>query len=400
VYLLAVRDGVVGALPLVLISSAFLIVAQPPVQSLQPLVQPHLALLLLPVKMLTKAIALYVAFGVGHSLARQYKLDPLSGGLISVACLLTSTAPMALAPRADGTAPVGFGIWSEGVGPAGIFPALLLAVLAVEIQRFMVARRLVIRLPAGVPEPIIQSFMAFIPGLVAVSLTWLIIHAIGFDLHEAISNVVRPMVRAGNSYLAMVSVALVDSVFWLLGVHPTSVLSVAKPVWLQRINENISAAGNHTPLPHIAPRETYLSFVWFGGSGGTLILPFLLWRAKSSLLRAIARAAIVPAFFNINEPILFGIPVVLNRGLAVPFISGPLVSVTLAYLALSNGWVSPPHNDCPWTMPAPIYAFVTTHDWRAVILLGLNMFLSALIYWPFLRRYDRELADKEAASPA
>ncbi|MBI5498286.1 MAG: PTS sugar transporter subunit IIC [Deltaproteobacteria bacterium] len=400
-HLLAVRDGVVGALPLILVASAFLLVAQPPFPSLQESVNPYLPLILLPFKMLTKVIALYVAFGVGHSLAKRYGVDPLAGGLLSVACLLTSTHPAALAPGADGKPLAGFGLQSELLGPSGIFPALVLSIFAVEIQRFMVARNLVIRLPGGAPEPIVQSFISLLPALVSITSTWLIVHVLGFDVHEVVTTLARPLVTAGDSWFAMVSIALVDSVFWLLGVHPSAVLSVAKPVWFQMLGENQVAAAAGQALPHIAPRETYLAFVWFGGSGGTLAVPFLMWRAKSATLRSIGRAAAVPALFNINEPILFGVPIVMNRRMVVPFIVGPLISVTLTYFALTLGLVERPRLDFPWTLPAPLCAWLTTRgDWKAVVLVLVNIACSALVFWPFIRRYDRELAEKEAAQAA
>lgn len=396
-YLLAIRDGVVGALPLILVASAFLLVAQPPIPSLQPLVDPHLPVLLIPFKMLTKVIALYVAFGVGHSLAKQYGTDPLAGGLLSVACLLTSTTPQALGMGADGKPIPGFGLHSEMIGPAGIFPALVLAIFAVEVQRFMVKRKLVIRLPGNAPEPIIQSFIALLPALVSVTAVWMVVHVLGFSIHDLVTTLARPLVSAGDSLPAMLSVTLVDSVFWLMGVHPSAVLSVAKPVWFQMLGENQVAATAGLPLPHIAPRETYLAFIWFGGSGGTLVLPFLMWRAKSAVLRTVGRAAALPALFNINEPILFGVPIVMNRALAVPFILAPVCSATLTYLAMTWGLVDRPRLDFPWTLPAPICAWLTTRgDWRAVVLLSINIAMSALIFWPFVRKYDRELAAKEA----
>jgi PTS system cellobiose-specific IIC component len=262
-----------------------------------------------------------------------------------------------------------------------------------------VKRGMVIRLPGGAPEPIIQSFVALLPALVAVTLTWLLVHVLGLDLHGLVAVLARPLVAAGDSLPGMMGIALVDSCFWLLGVHPSAVLSVAKPVWMQMLTENQSAAAAGLPLPHVAPRETYLAFVWFGGSGGTLALPFLMWRARSKTLRTVGRAAALPALFNINEPILFGVPVVMNRALAIPFVVAPLVSVTLTYVAFTFDLVSRPRLDFPWTLPAPLCAWLTTRgDPRAVALVFLNILISAAIFWPFVRRYDLELAARESAA--
>jgi len=155
------------------------------------------------------------------------------------------------------------------------------------------------------------------------------------------------------------------------------------------------------PLPHVAPQPFYWWFVWQGGSGATLALTLLLARARSAQLKGVGRLGLVPAFFNINEPVLFGAPVVMNPGLAVPFFLAPVVSATVAYAAFHFNLVTRMYLEMPWTLPAPIGAFLSSGgDYRAVLLQLFNLAISMLIYWPFIRRYDLRLLAQEQAKAA
>jgi PTS system cellobiose-specific IIC component len=187
----------------------------------------------------------------------------------------------------------------------------------------------------------------------------------------------------------------------MLGVHAGAVLATIRPLWETMLVENMEAAASGSrALPHIATQPFYLWWVWQGGSGATLPLALLLTRAKSAQLKGVGRIGLLPAICNINEPILFGAPVVMNPALAVPFFAVPLVSVALAYAAFSLGWVNRPFLEMPWTLPAPVGAFLSTGgDWRAVVLQLLNLAVGLALYWPFLRRYDKRLLAREQATP-
>lgn len=395
-HLLAVRDGVVAALPLVLIGSFFLLLAQPPSKALTDWVagvtladgRTLLQVLLVPQKMLTGLIALYVCFGTARSLARHFKLDELGVPIMAVATFLTASHML----KVEGQ----WVVPAKRLGSEGLFGALLIALGSVHLQRWVAARGLTIRLPASAPDVIVKSFASILPGFASVGLVWALVHLAGLDLVEGPSHLVQPLIGATNHLGGALVVVLIDSCMWLLGVHPTAILSVLKPVWLKMIAQNQEAvAAGHAPT-NIATREFFLWFVWQGGSGGTLAVAVLLVRAKSATLRTVGKLGIVPSLFNINEPILFGAPIVMNPRLAAPFIVAPLVSAASTYLAMRAGLVSPPRLDVIWTLPAPVGAWLTTGgDWRAVVLQTVNLSVAALIWWPFLRAYDRSLLDKE-----
>ena len=393
-HLTAVRDGVVAALPLVLIGSTFLLVAQPPSRLLQELAAPHVGTLLVPYRMLGGLISLYVCFGTARSLARRYCLDELGVPLMAVASFLVALGPVELQAG-------GWGIAAERLGAGGLFGALAIAIASVEIQRAIAARNLTIRLPPSAPEAIGKSFASIVPGFASVAGCWILVHLVGFDLVAALETLVRPLVGVSDSLAGVLVLCLVDSAMWMIGLHPMALLAPLKPIWLAMLTENMEAAAAGAALPHVATREFFLWFVWQGGSGGTLAAALLLLRARSGTLKAVGRLGFVPALFNVNEPLLFGIPVVMNPRVAVPFVVAPLVSATTTWFAMSAGWVARPRLDVLWTLPAPVGAFLSTGgDAAALALQLINLALAAAIWWPFLRAWDRALLAKEGTSDA
>src|SRR5439155_8951844 len=201
-----------------------------------------------------------------------------------------------------------------------LFPSFAAAIFAVEVIHFFAQRRWGIRLGGGAPEVIVRSFAALLPTTVCIGVVWLLVHVLGIDLVGGISALFRPLVRGGDSVAAVLLVVLIDSALWLLGVHGLTVLAAVRPLWLSALAENMAAVSSGQAPTHIFTQEFFVWFTWQGGSGATLALALLLLFAKSKQLRLVGRAGIVPAIFNINEPLIFGPPVVMNAKLAPPFV--------------------------------------------------------------------------------
>jgi cellobiose PTS system EIIC component len=389
-HLMAVRDGVVGALPLVLAGSVFLLLATPPSRVLQAWVAPWAPLLLLPTRVLGGAIALYVTFSTAHALAKSYQLDPASCGLVAMASYLVA----AVQPAPAGQLPA---LVLSRLGAGGILAGLAIGLGTVELTRILVRRRWTVRLPAGTPDAVGRSLLALVPCVASVTVVFVLVHLLGTDVIQLLQRAAVPLLRAVGSLLGVLGVVLVDSVLWLLGVHAAAVGASLRPLWEAMLVENMEAAATGVALPHVAPLHFYLWFVWQGGSGAALALGLLLWRCRSTQLRTVGRLGLLPAMCNINEPLLFGVPVVLNPALALPFVLAPLTSAAVAYGAFTLDWVRRPALEVPWTLPAPIGAFLTTGgDVRAVVLQVCTLALSIAIYWPFVRRYDAHLLGEEA----
>jgi cellobiose PTS system EIIC component len=388
-HLLAVRDGVVGALPLVLAGSVFLLLAQPPSRALQALLAPYVQTLLLPTRVLGGAISLYVAFACAYSLAKSYGLDGAGCGLVAQASYLVA----AVQPAPLGQLPT---LVLQRLGAGGILAALAIALASVELTRFLVRRRWTVRLPAGTPEAVGRSLLALVPCLLCVSIIFLLVHVWGADVIRLLQTAASPLLHAVGSLPGVLGVVVLDSGLWLLGVHAGAVGASLRPLWEAMLLENMEAAAAGLALPHVAPLHFYLWFVWQGGSGAALALGLLLLRCRSAQLRSVGRLGLLPALCNINEPLLFGVPVVLNPALAVPFLGAPLLSAAVAYGAFALHWVRRPMLEVPWTLPAPVGAFLTTGgDVRAVLLELCTLGLSLALYWPFVRRYDARLWAEE-----
>ena len=404
-HLNAIRDGVVGALPLVLIGSLFLLVAQPP---LPPALMdkyaqitfhgvPLIGQIAMGSRVLIGLIGLFVAFGVAHSLAKRYNLDALSAGLLSAAALLLINGVQMAVPVGADTP--GKFLPMVNLGSGGLFMALILGLLVPEVQRLARKAKLEITMPAGVPPAVGRSFSALIPGLIIIVPLWAIVHLFGIDLFNLVNTVLTKPVIAlsqpgASGYIVMLVIILIDSVLWLLGVHAVAILAPMAAIWLGNITLNADG-GQHL----LNTREAFQFYIWLGGSGATMVLPFLLLRAKATSLRAIARVGALPALFNINEPLIFGVPVMMNAKLAIPFILAPIATLTTTVLATHSGLVPVPSLVVPWTLPGPVGAFFATHGaWQAAALSAVNIVIAGLIYWPFVRALDRSVAAQEMAA--
>lgn len=389
-HLLAIRDGVISALPFIIVGSFFLIIAFPPLPESWSITQwaaEHAGEILIPYRMTMFIMSLYIAFGIGYNLAQSYKVDPLSGAQIAVASLLLTITPTALDE-------LGFVLPMQYLGGNGLFVTIIVSIISVEIFRICKQRNITIKLPEQVPASVGRSFEALIPVSIVILLMTLITVVLGISLHEIVQNLVAPLVKAGDSLLGVLIPVFLITFFWSFGIHGVSIVgTVARPLWEVYFANNGEAAASGEALPHIAPEPLYQWFIWIGGSGATLgLVIVMLIFAKSDYLKKVGRAAAAPSIFNINEPVIFGVPIVLNPLLIIPFILTPLITATISYMATSIGFVSATFVKPPWTLPAPIGAYLATGgDWRAIILVFINMTISAFIYLPFFKIYDRKM---------
>jgi PTS system cellobiose-specific IIC component len=385
-HLNAVRDGVVGSLPLILLGSVFLLLGQPPWPALSRVLPPS-STLLAGYAACAGLVSLYACAATALSLARRREVD-------AVASVTTALAVFLIAQR-----PVNKMLPLATLGAAGLFPAFASAIFAVEILYIFRKRQWGIRLGGGAPDVVVRSFAALLPTVSCVGLVWFVVHVLGIDLAGGIAALFRPLLVGGNSLAAVLLVVLIDSGLWLVGVHGLSVLAAVKPLWLAALAENMAAASAGQHPPNVFTQEFFVWFTWQGGSGSTLAMALLLFCTKSKQLRLVGKASVLPAIFNINEPLLFGAPVVMNGKLAPPFVIAPAVLVTLTWCAMHFGLVRPPYIEVVWTLPAPAGAYLSTGgDPRAVVLQMVNLAVAILIWWPFVRRYDRALLAAERSA--
>ncbi len=390
-HLLAIRDGVISSLPFIIVGSFFLIFAFPPLPESWAITKwatEHAAEILIPYRMTMFIMSLYIAFGIGYNLAKSYKVDPLSGAQIAVAALLLTITPSVVDE-------LGFVLPMQYLGGHGLFVTIIVSIISVEIFRVCKQKNVTIRLPEQVPSSVSRSFEALIPVAIVIILMSIITVVMGVNLHHLVDKLAAPLVTAGDSLVGVLVPVFLITFFWSFGIHGVSVVgSVARPLWeVYLVNNSEAVADGAETIPHIAPETFFQWFIWIGGSGATLgLVLVMLFFAKSKYMKSLGRTTITPSVFNINEPVIFGAPIVLNPLLIIPFIITPLVTATLSYIVTSIGLVTPTHIMPPWTLPAPIGAYLSTGgDWKAVVLVFVNIAISALIYLPFFKMYDKKM---------
>ncbi|ANN32423.1 MULTISPECIES: PTS sugar transporter subunit IIC [Bacillus] len=394
-HLQAIRDGVISALPFIIVGSFFLIVAFPPLPKdsfISVWALKNQTSILIPYRLTMFIMSLYIAFGIGYNLAKSYKLDALSGAQLAVCSLLLTLTPELIDKK-------GFMLPMTNLGGHGLFVTMIVSILSVEILRFCKKNNVTIKMPEQVPPSVSRSFEALIPAAFVIIMMSLITVVFKVDLHYVVDKLAAPLVKAGDSYFGVIIPVFLITFFWSFGIHGVSVVgTVARPLWdvyLGKNGEAVASGASH--FPFIAPEPFYQWFIWIGGSGATLglVLAMIVF-GRSKYSKALSRTCIVPGIFNINEPVIFGLPIVLNPILIIPFVITPLVTATIAYAATAMGFVTPTHIMPPWTLPAPIGAYLATGgDWRAIVLVFINITISFLIYLPFFKMYDKNMLEIE-----
>lgn len=291
--------------------------------------------------------------------------------------------------------------WAIGDGisrlaASGLFTVIIMSVISVRIYAFCVKRNIVIKLPDTVPDGVARSFTALIPAFF-VALFVLVVNGIlvylGTDVYALIAIPFGFVSNLTNSWIGLMVIYFLIHALWLVGIHGATIISaIIQPIVLANLASN---AAGQTAIPLAG--EFTNAFVTIGGSGATLGLVIMMCiLTRSDQLKYLGRASIVPAIFNINEPILFGLPLVYNPFMAVPFFLAPMASASLAYFALKLGIVAPIVAQQPWPSPIGIGGLIATGgDYKGLILAVLCSLLAAAIYFPFLKYYDNKLYKEE-----
>ena len=392
-HLRAVRDGIISTMPLIMIGSFFVLLVNFPIPAWTELIQPYVPSIMLPYRITVGLMALYASYGMGYSLAKSYDLDGVSGGSLSLGTFLMTMTPV-IGKVAETDAELGWVLPMNFLGGGGMFTAILTMILAVEILRFCKEKNVTIKLPEQVPDSVARSFEAIIPGMISLTLVWFVCHILKFDINVAIMKIFEPVVDiAGNTYLGVLIPVVLICLLWSAGVHGVSVIgSIVRPLWLVLLEQNITEVANGGVAQNIGTEGFFDLFIWIGGSGGTLALCILFMMSKSTYMKQIGKLSLIPGIFNINEPIMFGAPIVLNPILAIPFVTAPIVTTTITYIAMKFDFVAKVSGVTPFAIPAPIKAYLSTNgDWRAIVLVLVNFAIYFAIYYPFVKAYDKKM---------
>lgn len=394
----AVRDGLASAISLVIVGSMFLIIAFPPYEPWDAAVAPIRDLLLMPFSYLMGIYSLYVSMGVAYSLAKKKGIDPLQPTIVAVAMFLLTSVPMVSVATPEMTA-----LNADYLGAVGLFTAIIISLISVEVFAYFEKKGLTVKLPPQVPPAIAQSFIALVPLTALTIVFWGLVGIAGVDLPDLIVGALSVIIVAADTLPAVLLAEGFHAFLWCFGVHGDMTIgTVLTPIWTINLLENAEAVANGLKPTHIYTDPFRSFYVVPGGSGATLPLAILCLRSKSKRLQAVGRAAIVPGIFNINEPITFGVPVFLNPIMWIPFITVTLWNAFFGYVMTAVGFASPAFATPPWTTPGPLGALLATgFSFGAFIVGVLNEFVWPFIIWyPFFKVWEKRLLKEEAAEAA
>ena len=399
VYLQAVRDAfIIFTLPLILAGSLFLIVANPPIPALATLIAPYQQDILVPFQLSFGLMALFLSFGVAYSLAQYRRTEAVQPGVLAMVLFLIASLPVGDLTKLT------FGDVLPYLGGQGLLVGILIGILTTEVVRRFRGSRFTIRLPKSVPPNVTRAFEALVPAILLITLVWglewfVSSHTFLTDgkvqqltLPILLMRVFQPLVFVQDSYPAALLEIILMMLLWSVGIHGMNVVTaIALPFWLSTLTANATAHGHG-----IVTEPFFHIFAHLGGSGATWPLVIYMLRSRSAQLRTVGKVALGPAVFNINEPVTFGVPMALNPVMMIPFIMVPVTIVTINYFVFSIGLVHVPVVMQPFTVPVGISGFVATGgDFRGSLLQFFDLAVSALIYYPFFKAWERVLVTRE-----
>lgn len=399
IYLRAIRDGFIAGMPVILFSSIFILVAYVPnafgffwSKSIEALLmKPYSYSMGILAFLVAGTTAKSLTDSVNRSMPATNQINYLSTFLASMVGLLLLAAD----PTKDGIS-TGF------LGTKGLLTAFLASFITVTIYKICIKNEVTIKMPSEVPPNISQVFKDVIPFTLSVVslyvLDILVRHFIGTGVAEAVGKLFGPLFSAADGYVGITIIFGAFAFFWFVGIHGPSIVEPAiAVVTYANIDANLTLmrAGQHADK--ILTSGTQMFIVTMGGTGATLIVPFMfMWICKSKRNKAIGRASVVPTFFGVNEPLLFGAPIVLNPVFFIPFIFAPIVNVWIFKIFIDVFGMNSFTANLPWTTPGPLGIILGTNlQILSFVLAALLVVVDFIIYYPFIKVYDKQILEEE-----
>lgn len=397
-HLQAIKDGMIAVIPVIIIGSISLLplafmnlLGSGPVYDF---LSAHIGVFTYAGMFTNDMLSIYAAMFIAIALAKRYDICNNQTGATAIMVHLILC---------------GFSI--EGgmdisyLGASGLFTSIVSAILSVEVTRLMIRKNVVIKLPDSVPPMVGESFATLLPLCVNALLAVIIANvslAVGGQVFPAfVMSILAPAISTMDTLPALLIVMFLTQLLWFFGLHGPSITSA---VWASFAiaygAENIANYAAGAPVTHIFTFGLYYGILSISGSGLTLGLVLMMMRSKSKTLKSIGTVAIVPSIFGINEPLIFGLPILLNPFMFIPFVFGPLVITVITWVSMSSGLVGMPITNPPGFLPPGVSAYLLTLDWKAVVLVFVNLIVMAVIYYPFFKAMEAEELKKEQSEAA
>jgi cellobiose PTS system EIIC component len=344
-------------------------------------------------------LALVLVFTIGYSLAKSYDVNPLSAAVVAVAGFLALTPQGVTITLADGKTTQG--TWGNFGWQYFNFGALLTAIIVTlvitQIFVILMKKNLTIKLPENVPPAVGRAFAAIIPGLVAIVVGAFV--PVLFTIFGSTSNlfdlitkfITDPFMHLSQNPFSAIIYVLMIQILWFFGLHGGNMMgAITNAIYLPAVAAN--ASGGHNVFTSVF----FDSFVHIGGAGATLSLVIAIFIAsKRKDYREISKLGGAASVFQINEPIMFGLPVVLSPILIIPFMIIPVVLTLTAYIATVSGFIGYTNVVVPWVTPVGLSAFLSTSgDFKAVLVALINLAIAVVIYYPFVKLANRYESEK------
>lgn len=389
VHLSAVKKGMVVLTPILLLGSmAYPLKALKNVFSDSVAVQDwfvnNVYLIDLLIKFSLGFIAIYTVISIAFFLSEGYKIYTVGAIALSLFAFLIMTTSV----NPDGSLDVTF------FDSKGLFTAIFISIACVEIYRFFTKNKLVIRMPEGVPDFVSSSFELITPtafiAVLFISLRYFIADMTGgLLLPEIVMDVLAPVVGSLDNLLVVWFVILLRLLFWFFGIHSAVLSPILSPVFVQYLSENIAAKQIAAELPHFVTGGTFSAFVNFTGSGVTIGLVIAMMIAKTQRYKKVGQVSLVPSLFGINEPVLFGAPIILNPILFIPFVIGGSLIGIFPLVLIKYGFLAKPFFDPPY-LPLFFEGYLTGFDWKTPFVQMVQIMASFCVYYPFFRVMDKQ----------
>ncbi len=401
-YLIAIRDGFMISLPFTIFGSIFTAIANLPFMvmilgsdktaALQAFVSPTFT-------MTMGIISLITAAGIGYSLSKYYKVNEIYGAIVAFVAFLMITPTTMVLENGDVVTDV---LALANLGSVAMFSAIIIAILAVEVYRFTIEKNWTIKMPESVPKLVADSFSSFIPVACVLLVAFVIRVAFEATSFESLNNFIylelqKPLSSLGTSYLATVVVAMLIYLFWFFGLHGHTIVgSVMFPIWTEKSIENFTALQNGQELPNIVTGN-FLDF--FSINGGFISIPIiialLVFFKKRQDWKTLGKVALGPGIFGVFEPLVFGLPVMLNPILFLPLILTPVIATTISYVAMAGGLVPLTTGiTLPYTTPLILSGFIVTNSIRGSILQLVILIVLTIMWYIFLKIMDDQTSKK------
>ncbi|MBE7362292.1 lactose-specific PTS transporter subunit EIIC [Staphylococcus haemolyticus] len=400
IYLRAIRDGFIAAIPIILFSSIFILVTYVPNVFGFTWSKTMEGILMKPYNYTMGIVGFIVAGTTAKSLTDSFnrKLDKTN----QINFISTMMAAMCgfLFLAADSAKDGGF--LSAFMGTKGLLTAFLSAFITVIVYNFFIKRNITIKMPKEVPPNISQVFKDIFPLSAVIIILYALDLIVRSTAHTNVANGIlklfEPLFTAADGWVGVTIIFGAFAFFWFVGIHGPSIVepAIAAITYANlEANLHLIQAGEHAN--NVITPGTQMFVVTMGGTGATLVVPFMfMWLTKSKRNKAIGRASVVPTFFGVNEPILFGAPLVLNPVFFIPFIFAPIANVWIFKFFVDVLGMNSFSIFLPWTTPGPLGIVMGTGFafWSFVLAIVLIV-VDVIIYYPFVKVYDEQILEEE-----